>query len=179
MNLLQGDDFALRPASEQDYELITAWNFDPVISRYFSPRPVFDEEQQKKWFKRMLVDVTKKKFMIIPHMNQQAVGLVGLQEIDLINGRAEIGISIGDKNWQGKGLGVKSVSLLMRYAFQIMGLYQLRAEVFAENEKARRLFTTCGFNENGRLRAQWKTKEGYQDVVLYSILSSEITPNEP
>jgi len=175
MITLRGNGFSLRQAGEEDYELVTKWNFDPIVSRYFSPRPEYNEDAQKSWFKKMLEDRSKLKFMILPDHSVTPIGLIGLQNISIPQSRAEVGISTGEKEWLGKGIGRKSLLTLMHHAFEELSLHQLRAEVFKENKKALSLFMDCGFKETGVLRHQWKLKDVYHDVILLSIIKTEFS----
>jgi UDP-4-amino-4,6-dideoxy-N-acetyl-beta-L-altrosamine N-acetyltransferase len=172
---LQGENLSLRQIVPEDYALITQWNFDPEITRYFSPRPSFSEELQKQWFENLLNDKTKLKFMIIPKNKRDAIGMVGLQNINRVHERAEIGISIGDNKWLGKGLGTDAVKTLLSFSFEELKLHQIRAEVFTENTNAIRLFIRCGFKSDGILRHYWKKEGVFRDVQLLSLLKDEFT----
>jgi RimJ/RimL family protein N-acetyltransferase len=175
---LKGENFILRQIGEEDYDLLTLWNFDPEITRYFSPRPEFNPDSQKRWFKKLLGDVTKLKFMILPFNLDTPIGVVSLQNIDHDNRRAEIGITIGDNQWKGKGFGRRSVKCLMNYAFYELELHQINAEVFSKNLSALKLFQDCGFRKDGIKRDYWLKQDTFFDVVFLSILKSEFLVNE-
>jgi RimJ/RimL family protein N-acetyltransferase len=158
--------------------VITAWNYDPLINKFFSPRPEFDENTQRKWFENLLSDPSKQKFMIIPNHQTRAVGTIGLQNISREHLRADLGITIGETRWQKKGVATESIRLLLGYAFSNLGLHQIRAEVFESNTAALRLFLKCGFHKNGKLRDQWKIGNKFESVILFNILSSEFIQHE-
>jgi RimJ/RimL family protein N-acetyltransferase len=85
----------------------------------------------------------------------------------------ELGITIGDKDYWGRGYGREAVGLLLDYAFRLRGVRKVSLQVNGNNERAIRSYKACGFIEEGRLRKQVWSNGGYIDLVCMGILRDE------
>jgi len=79
-------------------------------------------------------------------------------------------IVIRDK---GKGLGRKAVRYIKTYAFETLQCNRLWLDVLKKNTRAKSLYLSEGFKEEGVLREALLTQEGFQDLVLMSILKKD------
>jgi RimJ/RimL family protein N-acetyltransferase len=86
---------------------------------------------------------------------------------------AELGITIGDKGYWGRGYGRECVSLLVDYAFRHRNLHKVWLHVHAANGRAIRAYAACGFVEEGRLRAHVWSNGEYDDLLVMGLLCSE------
>ena len=82
----------------------------------------------------------------------------------------ELGITIGDKDYWGRGYGRESITLLLQYAFQYHHYHKVWLHVHAVNERAIRAYRACGFIEEGRLRAHVWSNGRYDDLVVMGLL---------
>src|SRR3712207_6736211 len=96
-----------------------------------------------------------------------------LFNIDETARHCELGISIGDKDYWGRGYGRGAVSLLLDYAFRLRNLRRVWLEVHASNERAIRAYSSCGFVEEGRMREHIWLDGRYLDNGLMGILRDE------
>ena len=104
------------------------------------------------------------------------IGLCGLNEMSYRHGHAEIGYLLGEKTFQGKGIGTEMVSLLTAYAFEVIGLRLVRANVFPENVPSSKILLKLGYEECGRIpRYLWKRGQ-YRDVVMYCCFRENFRP---
>jgi RimJ/RimL family protein N-acetyltransferase len=85
----------------------------------------------------------------------------------------ELGITVGDKKFWGKGYGSESIRLLVQYAFRYQNFRKVWLHVHAANERAVRAYQSCGFVEEGRLRAHVWSDGAYDDVLLMGLLREE------
>jgi RimJ/RimL family protein N-acetyltransferase len=86
---------------------------------------------------------------------------------------AELGITIGDKEYWGQGFGRECVKLLVDYAFQHRNLHKVWLHVHAGNARAIGAYAACGFQEEGRLRAHVWSNGQYDDLLVMGLLRSE------
>lgn len=86
---------------------------------------------------------------------------------------SELGIVIGDKAYWGQGYGRESIDLLLRYAFVYLNYRKISLEVHAANERAIRAYLSCGFVEEGRLRAHIWSSGRYDDLVMMGQLRDD------
>ena len=106
--------------------------------------------------------------------------LIGQCALFNINAHAqscELGITIGDKNYWGRGYGRESVALLVGYAFQHRNLRKVWLQVHAGNLRAVRAYAACGFQEEGRLRAHVWSNGQYEDLLIMGLLRTEWQPH--
>lgn len=98
------------------------------------------------------------------------LGQCGLFRHDLLGRTVELGITIGVREYWGRGYGRESVALLVDYAFRLRNLRKVHLSVHASNSRAIRAYTAAGFVEEGRLREHVWNAGGYVDLVLMGCL---------
>ena len=94
----------------------------------------------------------------------KTVGVVELFNYSPLNDRAELGIEI-EPEWQGKGLGKRSVLKMLRYAKEELALHTLYAIVEEDNLPSLSLFRNLGFEEQ-TIRNWFREGEKYKNGKL-------------
>ncbi len=79
-------------------------------------------------------------------------GLVALADWDVIDRIAMIWYALGDPASGGRGIMTQAVQVLVRTAFDSLGIQALHAWIMEDNERSRRVLEKNGFREAGRLR---------------------------
>ncbi len=79
-------------------------------------------------------------------------GMCNLQEIDMRNRRAEVGIWLASRDLRGLGYGTDAIQALLPYAFEVVNLEKLHLGVYDFNEGGMRSYERVGFRYEGRLR---------------------------
>ncbi len=103
--------------------------------------------------------------------DHRRVGYVILAGLDDPNRNIEFKrIVITEKS---KGFGRSAVKAVKHYAFECLGAHRLWLDVLETNRRARTLYESEGFRFEGLLRECWKTANGYQSLILMSILEQE------
>jgi diamine N-acetyltransferase len=74
---------------------------------------------------------------------------------------------------KGLGLGRACVRLLKQVAFRDLHAHRFWLEVKALNVRAQSLYASEGFTEEGRLRESVKLAEGYESLIVMSLLDRE------
>ena len=105
--------------------------------------------------------------------------------VELMNSKAkELGMSdtsftnvCGFQNYEHYSTA-SDISLLLRYAFDTLGLRRVELTVFAENSRARLCYLKAGFIEEGVARQKpWKNGK-FHDVVSMAVLRDEWAKRE-
>jgi RimJ/RimL family protein N-acetyltransferase len=91
----------------------------------------------------------------------------------------ELGITIGDKAYWGKGYGREAIALLLDYAFRLRNFHKVFLRVHGKNERAIHAYRACGFIEEGRLRAHVWSNGSYDDLVHMGVLRDEWLASRP
>ena len=74
---------------------------------------------------------------------------------------------------KGEGIGRACLRLLAQMAFRDLHAHRFWLDVKARNLRAQRLYLSEGFVEEGRLRESVRTDDGYDSLVVMSMLEAE------
>lgn len=170
----------LRPIRRKDLKSTLAWHNDPQLRRATIgfPFPV-TEVMEEDWIERARnsSDRSKIVFAISGDSRGTIAGIAHLRDIDWIHRTCSLGILIGDKRKQRKGLGRKAVDELLEYAFRILSLRKVCVQVAGYNDSALRLFDSCGFRREGVLRSHVFIEGGIHDMVLMAAFGKKTGKN--
>ena len=100
------------------------------------------------------------------------IGTTTLFNLNLDNGRAELGYAMGRAYW-GKGYMNEALKAFVSHAFEVMGLRRLEADVDPRNVASIRTLERLGFQREGFLRERWHVNGEIQDALFYGLLSRE------
>jgi len=100
------------------------------------------------------------------------VGLISLNDIDLLNNKAEIGYWL-KYDVVGKGIMTRSCIALVNYAFEEMGLNKIWIRCAVENPRSCNIPKQMGFTFEGIERQGGYLDEKYIDLKVYSLLKRE------
>jgi RimJ/RimL family protein N-acetyltransferase len=73
----------------------------------------------------------------------------------------------------GQGIGRECIRWLAQMAFRDLGAHRFWLDVKALNVRAQALYRSEGFVEEGRLRESVRTDEGYDSLIVMSMLAQE------
>ena len=74
---------------------------------------------------------------------------------------------------KGQGIGRQCVRLLAQMAFRDLRAHRFWLDVKALNTRAQALYRSEGFVEEGRLRESVRTADGYDSLIVMSLLEHE------
>ncbi|MFC2008056.1 GNAT family N-acetyltransferase, partial [Chloroflexota bacterium] len=111
-------------------------------------------------------------FSITSIVNNKAIGYVSIKGIDKVQGHAEVGIAIMDKEYRGKGYGTEALKQAVNYAFNEIALTFIGLTVFPSNQRAVQSYKKIGFQETELLENSWLLPNG----ECADMLLMELTP---
>jgi RimJ/RimL family protein N-acetyltransferase len=104
----------------------------------------------------------------------RAVGSTRFGNIDLANGRVEIGWTWVARPWQRTAINTEAKYVMLRHAFEVLRCERVEFKTDALNERSRRAILRLGAREEGTLRRHMRTASGrMRDTVYFSILAGE------
>jgi RimJ/RimL family protein N-acetyltransferase len=106
-------------------------------------------------------------------VDDKLIGFCGLNHRDPFAATAELGITIGDKEYWGKQYGREAIGLLVEYGFTKLNLRRIYLRVHGRNERGIRAYRACGFVEEGRLRQHVWSDGAYDDLLYMGVLREE------
>jgi RimJ/RimL family protein N-acetyltransferase len=92
----------------------------------------------------------------------------------LANGhrRAEIGYALARPAW-GQGIMAEALPLALDFAFDVLGLHRVEADVDPRNAASLRSLARLGFAREGYLRERYHVHGEIQDSVFLGLLAAE------
>jgi RimJ/RimL family protein N-acetyltransferase len=78
---------------------------------------------------------------------------------------------------KGLGIGALAIRWIKHFAFEECKAHRLWLDVVVQNERARALYKSQGFVEEGILRECAETASGWNSYLLMSMLEHEYTPS--
>ena len=173
--MIQHGAVYLRAAERDDIPLFVSWFNDWRTSRTLALRAPMSTPSEERWFDRMLEDQGKGGYLFVSCLleDDRAIGNCGLFELDLLNGSAGLGITIGRPEDRGRGLGSDALRALLGFAFGQLRLERVWLDVYELNPGARRVYERVGFVYEGTLRRAAFREGRYLDVVRMAILADE------
>jgi len=118
-------------------------------------------------------------FAVEVKAESKLIGGTDLFSFDWTSKSAEVGISIYNPEYWGKGYGVETLDLLLGFAFQDLNMNRVGLEVFDFNKRAHRCYLKVGFKEVGRKREVRFIEGQYHDSILMDLLREEWLAKKP
>ena len=100
------------------------------------------------------------------------LGSCTLSDICWEHQRAEVGFALGWAHW-GQGFMREALPLLLRHAFEGLGINRLEADVDPRNAASLHLLEKLGFRREGYLRQRYLQLGERQDSVLLGLLAED------
>jgi RimJ/RimL family protein N-acetyltransferase len=165
----------LRPAERDDLPLFVRWFDDARTSRTLSAAAPMSLAMEEDWFERIVANQGRDgyHFVICRLDDDRPIGTIGLFDLDLRNGNAGLGISIGDPADTGQGYGTDAMRALVGWAFDMLRLERIWLDVYAFNPRARVVYERLGFVHEGTSRHGAFRFGEYVDLDRMSILAGE------
>jgi RimJ/RimL family protein N-acetyltransferase len=177
---MRGDDkmesVYLRALELSDLERTYKWHNDPGLNLMLgSPFFYVSHATEEEWLrKKQAYSPQEVNLAICLTENSQHIGNFYMRDIDWVSRHAELHILIGEPVQRLKGYGQVALRLLVRYAFQDLGLVRLWALFFKENEASHRILDKCGFVEEGLLRKHVYKAGQFKDVIIMGLCASDL-----
>jgi len=172
---IRSDRLNVRPIDDADLATVFRLCNNADVRRYCRAVRWPDMAQASAWLARIrqrVADGNAMQFVIELHASKTVIGTCVLFQIDEANQRAEIGYALGREFW-GMGYMHAALVALVAYAFRVLGLHRLEAEVDPRNENSAASLRRLGFQLEGLQKERWIVDDEILDSGLYGLLRSE------
>lgn len=170
---LEGNKIYLSPITIDDIDKYLKWMNDKRITDNLnSTYKLINELGEKNWINRSLEN-NDYNFGIIDKENDELIGNCGIMDINLVHGKATLGIFIGEENKRGNGIGKEVLNLLLDYGFNQLRLHNIDLAVFDFNKQAIACYKGVGFKEYGRRRESYFVNGKWHDEILMEFLEDD------
>jgi RimJ/RimL family protein N-acetyltransferase len=145
---------------------LSTWLKTPAVRESFVP--AFPEKQRE--LRNYFADPTREYFGV--HYDDQLVGIVGGENIDLTAGKLEMKKLVGESGLQGKGIGKRATFGFLYYAFMIRNLNKVYIHSPDINIRNINLNSRFGFELEGVFLNDIIVGGKQQDVLRMALFKS-------
>jgi diamine N-acetyltransferase len=176
--MIRGEKVGLGPIRRDLIATYQRWfNELQVIRTLDLPiRPVTFEDESS-WFERAATGATI-FFTIYELATMRPIGNLDLRNIDYYHGTAASGIAIGEVDTWGKGYGSEATRLMLAYAFDVLGLYNVQLAVYTSNLRGLRAYERAGFKRSGIRRGAIRVGRERYDIIYMDATAGDVQPGE-
>jgi ribosomal-protein-alanine N-acetyltransferase len=166
---LLGDSVRLRELTEED---VPAWyeRATDAESAALAGDPIPESPAMGlQWLQRnreRFRQQTGIRWAIVPKGTAFSVGSIGLAITSSEARVAQLGFVIGRVHW-GQGIATDAARAVVRFAFETLGLAEIRAELLQSNLASRRVLEKAGFQLECAIPDFDRSDTGSQDGYLY------------
>lgn len=166
--LFTTERLAIRKFVADDFEDLADILTDRDVT-YFEPYETFTKEACIQ----EAINFSKSKEFFAVVLENKVIGKIYFSDKDF--GSYEIGYTFNGE-YQGKGYAYESVKGMMTYAFSVMGVRRIFAEINARNTKSIRLIERLGMRKEAEHKELFPRKENenvFDDFYVYALLKKE------
>ena len=172
----QSAAFWLRPLEKGDFASMAVW-FQNVadLARFDrSARAPFNSERMDAYWGQA-AEAAKdpgRHWFAITADTGELCGITGLESISSVNRDAVIALFI-EESRRRQGIGIRSMALVLDFAFRQIGLNRVTSYYRADNPRSRQMTSRAGFETEGTMRDAWFADGRYHDMICVGLLRSE------
>ncbi len=165
----------LRWLTDADIPALFAVFGDAEVMRYWSHEPFKSIEDARQYLNQIRECFAKRELFqwgIELNETNAIIGTCTLAHLDAQHKRAEIGFALARAHW-GKGYIVEALPVLIRFAFEELGLERLTADADPRNASSIRVLERAGFAREGMLRSHYRLYGEVQDAIIFGLVRSD------
>jgi [ribosomal protein S5]-alanine N-acetyltransferase len=173
--IINTDRLTVRFVEHDDLPAILEVNNNDAVTRYLPYASWKGMDDAQAWYERALTRHETGvvwQFVIVLRESERVIGTCLLFNFDAPSRRAETGYVLGQPHWS-KGYAKEAMSGLVRYAFDVLDLHRLEAQVDARNDASCKLLERLGFAREGLLRQRFFDKGEFSDAASYRLLREQ------
>jgi len=165
--VIEGRHVFLAPERRENVALYWKWACDRDVTRLtkgYGRAPSL-EAMEASYEKSALAEDVR-RFGIHLSADDELIGRCSLKDLNLIVGRGEATILIGEARHRGQGYGTEAMRLLCEVGFDMLELHTIFLTVLDCNPAAIASYRKVGFQDAGRLR-EASCRDGQRIDILY------------
>ncbi len=170
--IISNDIVTLRSLEATDLDALYRWENDSALwtsSNIMAPSPKSYLWQYLQNYDSDIYNTRQLRLMVTLTATGEPIGTIDLVNFEPLNNRAELGILI-DANYGGKGYGGQALKLIIGYARDYLGLFQLYALVPVCNTVCATMLKSHGFVSSGLLKKWINHGTQVHDVEMMQLI---------
>jgi RimJ/RimL family protein N-acetyltransferase len=180
--VLEGPGIRLRPFQESDAARVVEACRDERTRRWLAELPSPYTEDDALAFIRGRTGLRATgngiSWAIADAETDLLIGTVGIFDLASDLAFGEVGYWV-HPDARGRGVMTAAVRLVLRHAFEALGMRRVKAYAARENPASRYVLTSAGMSEQGVARLETVVAEGRVDAVIYDVLREEWARSAP
>lgn len=149
------------------------WIDDPAVTANFaSMSRKITREEEIAFLERTIASPDDRLYAIVDG-DGRYLGNAGIHKIWWPSRNGRLGVVVGRKEAQGKGVAQRALRELCRVGFDELGLHKLWLMHYRENARMAHLAQKLGFREEGVLRDEYFHQGTWHDMLRHSLLDHE------
>jgi RimJ/RimL family protein N-acetyltransferase len=166
----------MRPIEVLDADIVADWYQqieDVSIFDRQIPLPI-NHAEVVALVKSLVTDQEKEKcrWLITETIEGTAVGMAGLEAINMLHGNAIMPVFIAAP-WRRSGVGIRMACMMIDIAFKQLRLHRVATFYRADNAASEALLSRLGFKREGTSRQSWYSHGQYFDLMNVGVLVDE------
>lgn len=171
--ILESNKVILKPFSKEFIsDKYLRWLNDDSITQFIDKAKENTSLEDLNYFAESMINSNKDYFFaIIYKKNNFHIGNVRLGPIDFNKKKSNFGILIGDKNYQGCGLGTDVIELIKYFGFEYLALDRIHFPVVKKHDAAMKLYAKTKFKCLGEMKKTFNKKRKSWKLVEWTMSS--------
>lgn len=101
--------------------------------------------------------------------SDKLIGSAGIWRIVRQHFRGEIGYELSPEYWK-QGIMTEALSEIIKFAFNVMNLHSIEANIDPKNVASEKLLLKLGFEKEGHLKESYFFNGKFEDNAIYSLV---------
>lgn len=168
----------LRAIDTGDIDALFSIFSEPQVMRYWSRGPYSSPEELQSYFEKTqqaFIEQSQLRWGLVSREDGRVIGVCSLYAIDAGNLRADIGYILHREAW-GQGLMQEALTAIFDYAFEVMSLRRIEADIDPRNTASIAVLEKLGFQREGLLKERWLVDGEVSDSLMMGLLRSSWPP---
>ena len=174
--MLNGSRISLRPTRETDLDELYEAHINIGNRGAFFPKGVQSEPAFKRAFAEHGWWQKEEGTLVMVTPDKEIAGHIEFFRPVTYWDAWELSYQLYDDRFAGKGFATEAVQLMVDYLFGAKKPHRIHLVIVPENAASRRIAEKCGFQLEGTARGAFFNDGRNQDVLLYSLLSTDERP---
>jgi ribosomal-protein-alanine N-acetyltransferase len=172
---LRGQRVRLRPPERADLPRYQELFSEPEINLIYGGLGVPENlARLRRRYDAGEYDTTDRFLILVIEAVGTLIGAMVLRNTENLPSRsATFGIIIGDREYLDRGYGTEASTLLLDYAFGVLGYHKINLDFFEYNARAQAMYEKLGFVVEGRRRENHWSRGRFWDDVLMGVTAEE------
>jgi RimJ/RimL family protein N-acetyltransferase len=171
IELIRGEYVIVRLTEDSDADSIVEWRNNPDTARWLNQRKPLTIKEHLHWFSK--AGERGDLLLFFESLEGVPIGCSSIFDFDQLGTSAEWGRLFSARR-KGDSIRIlEACYLLHRMCFDALNFFRLHGQVWADNDRAWRLYQFLGWAQEGIRRKHFLASDGYHDVLMIGVFPQE------